>query len=139
MSMFGGGNKQSSNKTTISNDNRQTDATVNANQSSVVTAGAGTLNYTDSAGSVSAGKNSTINISSVDPNSYQFASTVVDRAFASVAASQQAAAGQTASIGETVAKLAQGTPLGVDWKRWLVPAGAVVAIVIGLVFLRRKG
>lgn len=136
MSLFAGGNKKSSNVTNISNDNRQTDNKVAAENSTVLTSGGGSL--TNQAGAVVAGERSNISIQSVDPGSYAFAGEVVDRAFASVAATQSAAGSMVAAQGETVAKLAQGTPIGIDWKGMLLPL-AVVGAVLALVFLRRKG
>lgn len=132
------GSSKSATTTQVSTvDNRQVDAKVSAQDSSVITAGAGTLNLADSRGAISAGGN--VNVDSTSPQAWDFSSRVVDRAFATVAAGQAAAGSQVQGIGDTIAKLAQGSPIGVDWKRWLVPAGAVVAVVIGLVFLRRKG
>lgn len=88
-------------------------------------------------GAVVAGEGAKITIKSntrmVDPGSFAFASELVKDVLHSQTVSQQTAAASQAATQDTVAKLAQGSPLGLDWKTLAIPL-AVAGVVIVLIF-----
>lgn len=83
-------------------------------------------------GSIVAGEAASINVTSnvqtVDPGSYQFASELIKDTFNAQRVTQQTAAETVSKTQDTVAKLAQGSPLGLDWKALALPLGIVAAL-----------
>jgi hypothetical protein len=125
---------QTTNNTQTAGSGNTDDNRVAIQSGSVVTTGGGALNQ-----GIQAGDGASINVSSVDPGSFAFASHVVDQAMKANADVTQVASGIIGGVTDAVGKLAQGTTLGTtDWKKWLIPGAIVVVLVIGAVLLFRR-
>ncbi len=131
---FLGSQKTASNSTHIDSSSR--DNRVAAQDSSVLSSGGG--NLTNQAGALINSGRGNLNVSSIDPGSFQLASDVAHSAIQSAAASQSAAFGLAQSATTDAQKLAQGGPIGTDWKGLILPL-AVVGAVLALIFLPHKG
>lgn len=140
-----GSSKVAKNTTNI--DARQQDNKVAAQDSNVVSTAGGSYSTTDASGQINARGN--LSITQVDPNSFGFASHLIDQVFGANATTlANARAGQqsaTAALGDAVERVTSAaTPpaAGSSWKTWAkwggVVAGAGVVVVLLIRALRNR-
>ncbi len=142
---FLGSSKNATNSTAVANDNRTQDNKVAAQDSTVISTAGGAL--TDSSGSINA--TGSISITQTDPNSYGFASKLIDQVFGANATTLANARSQAATATESLGRAAEAAQAAValpvagsSWQTWAkwgaIVAGAGFGVVLLVKFIRRK-